>query len=221
MFQWRGPAPYFFVPAPTHVNDFLHAHHGELTYGWGGVIPAQVRVGTTVVTTSLIPRDGVYLVPLKVALRRPEGIDDGDVVRMALQVGHEDDGGSSNGTAMTTFVVDAGGGRRPRHRRGEHSGRAQFDGSDAPPLAGPGSGVWIGAPWRDRRADGSQDPRRHPGACESGSSVTGRWRTTRGDWRPGRTGRTSTGLTTSHSPSCRPMHSSPPTTNWPPQHVDW
>ncbi|GAB7067279.1 DUF1905 domain-containing protein [Mycobacterium hodleri] len=107
VFQWRGPAPYFFVPAPTHVNDFLHAHHGELTYGWG-VIPAQVRVGTTVVTTSLIPRDGVYLVPLKVALRRPEGIDDGDVVRMALQVGHEDDGGSSNGTAMTTFVVDAG-----------------------------------------------------------------------------------------------------------------
>lgn len=39
------------------------------------------------VRTSLIPKDGVYLVPLKVALRRPEGIDDGDVVRVHLSVG--------------------------------------------------------------------------------------------------------------------------------------
>lgn len=68
MFQWRGPAPYFFVATPAHVDDFLHAHLGELTYGWGG-IPAQVYVGTTEVTTSLMPKDGVYLVPLKVALR--------------------------------------------------------------------------------------------------------------------------------------------------------
>jgi hypothetical protein len=35
----------------------------------------------------LIPRDDVYLVPLKVALRRPEGIDDGDVVHVRLSVG--------------------------------------------------------------------------------------------------------------------------------------
>jgi catechol 2,3-dioxygenase-like lactoylglutathione lyase family enzyme len=53
VFQWRGPAPYFFVATSTHVNDFLCAHHGELTYGWG-VIPAQVRIGATEVTTSLM-----------------------------------------------------------------------------------------------------------------------------------------------------------------------
>jgi hypothetical protein len=35
----------------------------------------------------LIPRDGVYLVPLKVALRRPEHVDDGDVVRVYMSVG--------------------------------------------------------------------------------------------------------------------------------------
>ncbi|WP_081845395.1 DUF1905 domain-containing protein [Mycolicibacterium aromaticivorans] len=106
VFQWRGPAPYFFVATPTHVNDFLHAHHGELTYGWG-VIPAQVRIGATEVTTSLIPKDGVYLVPLKVALRRPEGIDDGDDVRVGLHVGRQDVSGQCEGTAMTTFVIDA------------------------------------------------------------------------------------------------------------------
>lgn len=36
--------PYFFVSTPADVDDFLHAHVGELTYGWGG-IPALVRIG--------------------------------------------------------------------------------------------------------------------------------------------------------------------------------
>jgi predicted nucleic acid-binding protein len=106
VFQWRGPAPYFFVATPAHVDDFLRAHHGELTYGWG-VIPAQVRIGNTEVTTSLIPKDGVYLVPLKIAIRRPEGIDDGDHVRVRLRVGRQNVGGPPDGTAMTTFVIDA------------------------------------------------------------------------------------------------------------------
>jgi predicted nucleic acid-binding protein len=106
VFQWRGPAPYFFVATPVHVDDFLHAHLGELTYGWGG-IPAQVSIGDTEVTTSLMPKDGVYLVPLKVALRRAEGIDDGDDVRVRLQVGQQDVGSPCEGASMTTFVIDA------------------------------------------------------------------------------------------------------------------
>jgi predicted nucleic acid-binding protein len=106
VFQWRGPAPYFFVATPAHVDDFLHAHLGELTYGWGGV-PAQVRIGATEVATSLMPKDGVYLVPLKVALRRAEGIDDGDAVRVRLHVGGQNVGGTCEGAGMTTFVIDA------------------------------------------------------------------------------------------------------------------
>lgn len=106
VFQWRGPAPYFFVATPAHVNDFLRVHHGELTYGWG-VIHARVRIGDTEVTTSLIPKDGVYLVPLKIALRRPEGIDDGDHVRVVLNVSRHDSGEPRQGTGMSTFVIDA------------------------------------------------------------------------------------------------------------------
>ena len=106
VFQWRGPAPYFFVATPPNVDDFLHAHHGELTYGWG-VIPALVRIGDTEVATSLIPKDGGYLVPLKVALRRPEGIDDGDHVRVRLHVGPQNVEGPSEGPGLSTFVIDA------------------------------------------------------------------------------------------------------------------
>ncbi|MEZ0054322.1 hypothetical protein ABIA30_005362 [Mycobacterium sp. MAA66] len=85
VFQWRGPAPYFFVATPDDVDAFLHDHLGELTYGWG-VIPARVRIGDTEVQTSLMPKTGTYLVPLKVALRRAEDIDDGDIVRVRLSV---------------------------------------------------------------------------------------------------------------------------------------
>jgi hypothetical protein len=76
VFQWRGPAPYFFIATPPDVDAFLRDHLGELTYGWG-VIPARVRIGDTEVGTSLIPRDGVYLVPLKVALRKHQQITTG------------------------------------------------------------------------------------------------------------------------------------------------
>jgi predicted nucleic acid-binding protein len=70
-------------------------------------IPEQVRIGATEVTTSLMPKDGVYLVPLKVALRRAEGIGDGDDVRGRLHVGRENVGGPCEGAGMTTFVIDA------------------------------------------------------------------------------------------------------------------
>ncbi|AQT82337.1 hypothetical protein B1R94_28480 [Mycolicibacterium litorale] len=106
VFQWRGPAPYFFVATPPDVDDFLHTHHGELTYGWG-VIPAQVRIGGTEATTSLMPKDGVYLVPMKIALRRAEGVDDGDRVHLRLRVGSPSPAAASTESPMTSFVIDA------------------------------------------------------------------------------------------------------------------
>jgi hypothetical protein len=44
-----------------------------LTYGWG-CIPVTCILGRTAFTTSIMPRDGVYLIPLKVAVRRTEGV---------------------------------------------------------------------------------------------------------------------------------------------------
>jgi hypothetical protein len=83
--EWRGPAPHHFVAVPDDADAYLHEHLVELSYGWG-CIPARVRVGASEETTALIPRAGLYLVPLKARLRRARDIDVGDVVQLRLTV---------------------------------------------------------------------------------------------------------------------------------------
>jgi hypothetical protein len=45
-----------------------------------------VRIGKTEITTSLFPKQGKYLVPLKDALRKPEGIVVGQTVEITLTI---------------------------------------------------------------------------------------------------------------------------------------
>jgi len=83
--HWRGPAPFRFVAVPDAEAAALRAASPLVSYGWG-CIPATVRVGRTTFTTSLFPKDGGYLVPIKVAVQRAEGVELGDVVRVTLLV---------------------------------------------------------------------------------------------------------------------------------------
>ena len=86
VFEWRGPAPFYFARVPEDTAAEIALVAPTLTYGWG-VIPASVTIGSTTVTTSLFPKDGGYLVPLKDALRKPEGVSNGDAVRIDLTLG--------------------------------------------------------------------------------------------------------------------------------------
>ena len=86
VFQWRGPAPYYYVAVPDDDSADIKEASAMLTYGWG-VIPVVVRVGNTEWETSLFPKGGRYLVPLKDRVRRAEGIDDGDVIEVRLTAG--------------------------------------------------------------------------------------------------------------------------------------
>lgn len=83
VFEWRGPAPFYFVRVPDEQSVQIREVAHLVTYGWG-VIPASVTIGSTTITTSLFPKDGGYLVPIKNALRLPEGISVGDTVRVEL-----------------------------------------------------------------------------------------------------------------------------------------
>jgi hypothetical protein len=86
VFVWRGPAPFHFVAVPADLADVIKAIAPMVTYGWG-VIPVHVGIGGTQVKTSLFPKDGGYLVPLKDALRKAEGIAEGDELDIRLSIG--------------------------------------------------------------------------------------------------------------------------------------
>jgi hypothetical protein len=82
---WKGPAPWYFVTVPAEQSRDLKAVSGFVTYGWG-VIPVHVRIGDTQWETSLFPKDGLYLVPVKARVRKAENLEEGDNVTVHLEV---------------------------------------------------------------------------------------------------------------------------------------
>ncbi len=83
VYEWRGPAPFHFVTVPVEESAAVNATSALTSYGWG-CIPVAARIGDTDFRTALIPRDDVYALPLKVAVRRAEHVDDGDTVTVRL-----------------------------------------------------------------------------------------------------------------------------------------
>ena len=82
---WKGPSPFHFVSVPEEECAALESVSGRVSYGWG-MIPVTGRVGETRFTTALWPKDGGYVVPLKDAVRRAEGLELDDVVTVRLTV---------------------------------------------------------------------------------------------------------------------------------------
>ena len=85
IFIWRGPSPFYFVAIPEKQSQDIKAISSLVTYGWG-VIPVHVRIGKTGWTTSLFPKDGLYLVPIKASVRKTENLDEGDSVTIQLEI---------------------------------------------------------------------------------------------------------------------------------------
>lgn len=83
--EWRGPAPFYFVPVPDAECADIREVAAVATYGWG-VIPVQARIGTVDFETSLFPKDGGYLLPLKAAVRKPHGLAAGDDVTVEMRI---------------------------------------------------------------------------------------------------------------------------------------
>lgn len=83
---WRGPAPFLFVAVPEKPSQNIKAISGMVSYGWG-VIPVHVRIGDTEWKTSLFPKDGRYLVPIKMIVQNSENLEVGDLVSIQLAVG--------------------------------------------------------------------------------------------------------------------------------------
>jgi hypothetical protein len=83
--EWRGPAPFLFVPVPDeHVGELRYAAR-KASYGWG-CVPVAARIGATDFTTSLFPRGDTYFLPVKVAVQRAEGVTLGDRVAVTIAI---------------------------------------------------------------------------------------------------------------------------------------
>ena len=70
------PAPYWFLPIGAAMID-------ELTHGWG-CIPVTYRLGRTEFTTSIMPRQGAYLIPRKDKVRAAEGVTPGSPMHVSM-----------------------------------------------------------------------------------------------------------------------------------------
>jgi hypothetical protein len=85
LFFWRGPSPYHFVAVPENEGAEIHAVSSLVTYGWG-VIPVLARIGETSWTTSLFPKEGGYVVPIRASVRKSEAVELGDNIRVSLSI---------------------------------------------------------------------------------------------------------------------------------------
>ncbi len=85
LWHWRGPSPYYFVTVPDEQSSHLRAVSAAVSYGWG-MVPVHARIGSTEWDTSLFRKDGLYVVPVKDAVRRAERLDEGGPVTVRLTV---------------------------------------------------------------------------------------------------------------------------------------
>lgn len=83
--EWRGPAPFYFLPITDEDARLISEAAKLVSYGWG-VVPVSAELAGKSWQTSLIPRQGTYLLPLKDEIRRPLGIETGEELIVTLIV---------------------------------------------------------------------------------------------------------------------------------------
>lgn len=87
LIEWRGPAPFVFAPLPVEASTDIKAAARGLMY-WGQV-PVVATIGATEFDTAMWPKDGRFLLPIKVAVQRAERIDVGDLVSAVVRLPDE------------------------------------------------------------------------------------------------------------------------------------
>ncbi|MCA9363691.1 DUF1905 domain-containing protein [Candidatus Kaiserbacteria bacterium] len=80
-------ASWHFFTVPQKESAGIRNTYGPLARGWGS-FPVQVALGETVWTTSIFPdrSSGTYLLPLKAAVRKKEGVFDGDTITVQITI---------------------------------------------------------------------------------------------------------------------------------------
>jgi hypothetical protein len=85
LWHWRGPSPYHFVTVPEDACGVLRIVAPVVSYGWG-VIPVRARIGDSTWETSLFPKDGGFVLPVKDTVRHAEALALGDTVAVEMSL---------------------------------------------------------------------------------------------------------------------------------------
>lgn len=83
----QGDAAWYFVTVPGDVSDDIEARTADTRRGFGSV-RVRVTIGATTWATSVFPdtKREAYVLPLKKAVRKAEGLDDGADVTLRLEL---------------------------------------------------------------------------------------------------------------------------------------
>ena len=81
--EWRGPAPFYFIPTPAKFTAEFKAIAAQKSYGWG-VLYANITLGNEYWKTTLMPKDGAYLIPIRKVIRLAHGLDVGKKVKVIV-----------------------------------------------------------------------------------------------------------------------------------------
>jgi hypothetical protein len=84
LWQWDAQDGWFFVTLPEDASDDVRLSSGP-PRGFGSV-RVEASIGGTTWQTSVFPDkgSGCFVLPVKKAVRRAEGIEEGDVVRVRV-----------------------------------------------------------------------------------------------------------------------------------------
>jgi hypothetical protein len=80
---WQGKAAWHFIIISKKLSLQIKGFEEKPRKGFGSM-PVQVNVGKSQWKTSIFPKDGTYLLPIKALIRKNEKISAGDRVEVEL-----------------------------------------------------------------------------------------------------------------------------------------
>ena len=78
-------AAWYFVTLQPDLAAEINRFSAGLKGGWGSV-KVDVTIGATSWRTSIFPSDDSYVLPVKAAVRKAEGLDHGSAVDVTLSI---------------------------------------------------------------------------------------------------------------------------------------
>jgi hypothetical protein len=86
LWEWRGPAPFYFLSLPVELADEIKAAASVLSYGWG-MIPVVATIRGRDFKTSMFSKNGTYVLPVKNEVRLPLRLAVDDLLEVTIKLG--------------------------------------------------------------------------------------------------------------------------------------